>query len=111
MMLLLVCLINATFTIADDIDLYPTDETGTPIHPGSPKAPVQPLTIQLNEDSLFFGTSHAEYEISLRQNGLEIFNTIIPENVESLELPSYISGECEIRLTCCGIVFVGYVII
>ena len=106
------CLCNAM--MADErleIVLLPECNKDNVIHPSHPKVPIHSLCIYLEGNTLFFGTSHSEYEILILQNGSAVFDTIVQEDVDNIDIPSSIVGECEIHLICNDITFLGFVLL
>ena len=89
----------------------PPNDDDTPIPPPPPKTPIYTPVVCIENGFFYFEETHPEYGLSLWKNDEEVFSSIVIENLESLEIPSSISGDCEIRLVCNGIVFYGNIIL
>lgn len=72
----------------------PTD-TGNP----RPRSPYTPPSVAIDEQTLYFESEHAVFTLVLvNEDGEEVYEAIIPSNMEEVTLPSTLSGEYEMRL-------------
>ena len=85
-----------------------------PFH-GGPRIPKAPLHIQtpevsLDGNTLFIYSSHPDYMLQLLSDDeTVVFETYVSSDTYEVELPSYLSGEYELRLQADTYTFVGYV--
>lgn len=71
----------------------------TTMGPGHPKTPPYTPVVEQTENLLTFESSHAEFTLDIIQNGEVIYTVSVPEEATTITLPSWIEGECELRLS------------
>ena len=87
--------INLSVEIIDD----------KPAGPGHSKSVVHMPHIYQDGCKLILSSSHPEYLINIVQDDEIVYSSVIPAGVTEFELPSYISGECTIKLVKCRFCF------
>ena len=73
------------------------DDPSTTIPPLG-KSPMQIPVICQDGNEIIFESSHADYTLSLVTNDMVIYSVYVPSSITSVILPSWLSGEYEIRL-------------
>ena len=82
----------------------------TTLNPGHPKAPPYIPLVEQDGSVLYFELAHADYTLELIQDDEVIYSVVVPASTTTVVLPSWIEGECEIRLLTGGIYyFYGYI--
>lgn len=84
-----------------------------PMMPGSSKSPILIPGIDLTDGIITFQDSHPDYSLTLiDEDGDVVFQTVVPTAVTTVTLPSWLSGEYEIRIQPDGssMYFYGYVV-
>ena len=85
-------------------------EDPTSTMPGGVKAPPRLPMVEQDGDDLTFETGHAAFTLQLIQDDEVIYSVAVPDTTTLVTLPSWIEGECEIRLLTGGIYyFYGYI--
>ncbi len=75
-----------------------------------PRTPVQPPVVYLDDYTLTF-ESHADFTLQVVSFDDEsvVFETSVPSSVSEVQLPSYLTGEYELRLYTDSFLFAGYI--
>jgi hypothetical protein len=74
------------------------------------RTPVRIPSISINAHTLYFNSSCDGYTLRLYdEKGDLVVNLIIPENSSTINLPSFLVGECEIQIIKGKYCFYGYV--
>ena len=78
--------------------------------PGASRTPVQPPVVYLDGYTLTF-ESHADFTLQVVSFDDEsvVFETSVPSSVSEVQLPSYLTGEYELRLYTDSFLFAGYI--
>ncbi|MBO6217889.1 MAG: hypothetical protein J6N73_09600, partial [Prevotella sp.] len=78
--------------------------------PGASRTPVQPPIVYLDGYTLTF-ESHADFTLQVVSFDDEsvVFETSVPSSVSEVQLPSYLTGEYELRLYTDSFLFAGYI--
>lgn len=80
------------------------------VKPDHPKMPPHIPMVEQDGDDLTFETGHAAFTLQLIQDDEVIYSVAVPDTTTLVTLPSWIEGECEIRLLTGGIYyFYGYI--
>ena len=66
--------------------------------PGHTKAPVLPPSLWQEGHQILFEANHADYTLSIVQDGEVVYSTFVPSSTTLVTLPSWLSGDCEILL-------------
>ena len=112
---LLACLMLASvlsLSAAGQITLTPQKIDITPAGPGHTKVPAASPFVWQDDYRLDFQESHPAYTLTLiDENGEQAYQTVVPAGTTTLTLPSWLSGEYEIRLQPSGssIYFYGWI--
>ena len=71
---------------------------GGVVHP-LPKSPVNPPVVALEDYVLTFESSHPDYTLTLLdEDGEVVYQTIVVSGMNSVVLPTWLSGEYELQL-------------
>ena len=81
-----------------------------PIGHNVPRTPVRPPVVYLDDYTLTF-ESHIDYTLQVVSLDDEtvVYDAYVPGSVSEVQLPSYLTGEYELRLYTDSFLFVGYV--
>lgn len=81
-----------------------------PIGHPTPRSPMSPPVVYLDDYTLSF-ESHADFTLQVVSLDDEevVFETYVPGSVTEVQLPSYLSGEYELRLYSDTCLFAGYI--
>ena len=81
-----------------------------PIGHSAPRSPVRPPVVYLDGYTLTF-ESHADFTLQVVSFDDEsvVFETSVPSSVSEVQLPSYLTGEYELRLYTDSFLFAGYI--
>lgn len=81
----------------------------TVCHP-TPKSPMQPPTVYIEDYTLSFAVGHPEYVLQITdEDGDVVYTTTVFSTDTQVVLPSYLSGNYEIQLTMGNWLFTGYI--
>lgn len=78
--------------------------------PGESRTPVQPPVVYLDGYTLTF-ESHIDYTLQVVSLDDEtvVYDAYVPGSVSEVQLPSYLTGEYELRLYTDSFLFAGYI--
>ena len=98
----LICIffIGATSSLAlERIGLIVGFDSPLPGSPGHGKGPIIIPSVWLDSYQVEFQSAHPEYVLSLSDsNGFVVFQTVVPSSINTVQLPSTLSGDYELRL-------------
>ena len=78
-------------------------------HP-TPKSPIQPPTVYINDYTLSFEAYHPEYVLSIKDEEDEVvYTTVVSSSQTQVILPSTLSGEYKIELIMGNWLFTGWI--
>ena len=80
--------------------------------PGGNREPTNIPNVDLTNDVLTFQASHADFALQvLDENGVVVYSTAVPSTQTTVILPSWLSGEFELRLypTGSNLYFYGWI--
>lgn len=87
--------LNYTLATPVDFSVNFSDHTGTA--PAHPRTPVP--SVDFNNGILTFQQDHTDYVLNiLDEDGVVVYTIAVPTNLTIVTLPSWLSGEYEIRL-------------
>ena len=98
----------STFAAPVNISVGYSDPIGTA--PPLPRTPI--LNVDLTDGVLTFQDSHADFALQvLDENGVVVYSTAVPSTQTTVILPSWLSGEFELRLypTGSNLYFYGWI--
>ena len=87
---------------------YPPLEEGDP----NPRSPIFIPTVSLDGYTLYIIGEHPDYVLRLADvddESIVVYQTIVPANVNSVVLPSYLSGDYQIQLLWDGWMLYGWI--
>lgn len=75
-----------------------------------PRTPVRPPVVYIDDYTLSF-ESHVDFTLQLVSLDDEtvVFETYVPSSISEVQLPSYLTGEYELRLYTTSFLFAGYI--
>lgn len=78
--------------------------------PGASRSPVCPPVVYIDDYTLSF-ESHVDFTLQLVSLDDEtvVFETYVPSSISEVQLPSYLTGEYELRLYTTSFLFAGYI--
>ena len=81
-----------------------------PIGHNVPRTPVRPPVVYLDDYTLTF-ESHIDYTLQVVSLDDEtvVYDAYVPSSVSEVQLPSYLTGEYELRLYTDSFLFAGYI--
>ena len=92
-------LMGTIFSLAAPIDLDVSIDDYTPASPGGNRGPDFIPSIDLSNGVLTFQQNHPVYTLELLdEDGVVVYSVAVPSNQTTIILPSWLSGEYEIRL-------------
>ena len=102
---------NSIPVLADgtQIDLSVQLDDDSPLGYPHGKAPMRMPRICQDGYMLTFSSSHPEYIINIIEGDDVVFSSVIPEGVETYELPAYLSGEYTIQFVSGRFCFYGLI--
>ena len=81
-----------------------------PISHGTPKSPIQPPTVYIDDYTLSFVADHPEYVLSIKDEEDEVvYTTVVSSSQTQVILPSTLSGEYKIELIMGNWLFTGWI--
>ena len=101
----------SAFTPASTRILFTTQKIDkSKLGPGESRTPVQPPVVYLDDYTLTF-ESHADFTLQVVSLDDEtvVYDAYVPGSVSEVQLPSYLTGEYELRLYTDSFLFVGYI--
>lgn len=79
---------------------------------GSPKSPIRPPVVYIDDYTLSFTAGHPEYVLTIRNEESDVvYTTVVSSSETQVVLPATLSGEYQIELAMGGWLFVGWVTI
>lgn len=64
-----------------------------------PRTPVRPPTVGMDGHTLYFETDHPSFTlVLLDEEGEEVYSAVAPSDVDSVTLPSTLTGDYELQL-------------
>jgi hypothetical protein len=81
-----------------------------PVGHQTPKSPIQPPTVYVEDYTLTFAANHPEYVLYIKdENDVVVYSTVVTSAETLVTLPSTLSGEYKIELVMDNWLFTGYV--
>lgn len=101
----------ATVTFAQKYIYFTTGPVqGKPIRHDSPKSPMQPPTVYIEDYTLYFEANHPEYVLNIKdEDGDVVYTTTVFSTQTDVILPSILSGNYEINLVMGNWLFTGWI--
>ena len=102
---LFMCVFIRATTCVDFITRYVPNK---PIGNSTPKTPMRPPVVYIEDNTLTFVADHPEYVLFIRdEEGDVVYTTVVSSSVTQVVLPSTLSGEYQIELVMGSWLFVG----
>jgi hypothetical protein len=77
---------------------------------GSPKSPIRPPVVYIDDYTLSFTADHPEYVLTIRNEESDVvYTTVVSSSETQILLPDSISGTYQITLTMGNWLFIGWV--
>ena len=90
------------------VELQTSEIDPTQNHGGTPKSPITPPSISLDDHTLYFATPCDGCTLNIVDgNGVVVYTTVIPTGATSLVLPPTLSGEYELQIISGNYLFYG----
>ncbi len=81
-----------------------------PISHGTPKSPIQPPVVYIDDYTLTFSADHPEYVLTIKNEESEVVYTTVVSSAETqVLLPTTLSGEYQIELAMGNWLFTGWI--
>lgn len=109
---LLVSLIGAPKVWADEEEVPLDTEVIDPTlgEGGNPRSPINPPHASIDDHTFYVNSSHADFVVYLvDENEQVVYCTLMPSNVSSINLPTYLVGTYRIELLTGNWLFYGYI--
>lgn len=98
-------------TLEELIQLHAERIDETVMDGGPQRSPIYIPSVYLSDNTLFFERNCIGHQVEILHDEVAVFSTTITDEHGTVELPSVIIGECELRLYWGSIVFVGELIL
>ena len=86
------------------------DENNQPLGHGSPKTPMRPPVVYIEDYTLTFAVDHPDYELTVKdEEGATVYTTVVTSAETLVTLPSTLAGEYVIELRMGYWKFTGWI--
>ena len=108
--LLISMMMNITAMAQEIVPLVVYNVDDKPISHGTPKTPMRPPVVYIEDNTLTFAADHPEYVLFIREEeGDVVYTTVVSPSVTQVVLPTTLSGEYQIELTMGSWLFTGWI--
>ena len=77
---------------------------------GSPRSPIRPPVVYIDDYTLSFTTDHPEYVLTIRNEESDVvYTTVVSSSETQVVLPATLNGEYQIELAMGGWLFTGWI--
>ena len=83
-----------------------------PLGPSTPKTPINPPTVYIEDYTLTFAVDHPEYVLYIKdENDVVVYTTVVSSAETQVTLPTTLAGDYKIELVMGNWLFTGYIIL